>query len=530
MKKINILVICIIFILSTGCKKFLDVNENPNGPSSADPALYLPSIQTGFASGIQFDARLIAPYIQNFLRLEAGQTYNVHGYIRSSDFGGELWRNVYWRGGQNITDVIKASRSQKKWDILGTGLVLRAWGWQNLTDYHGEIVVTEAFDSSKNTFKYDKEEVVYAEVKRLLNESITELSKSSDGVGSSLFKRFDLMYKGDRTKWMKFAYGILAVNAHNLSKKASYNPDSVIFFVDRAFASNADDAIVPFEGLTTSDANFFGTKRNNMGGYGQSAFIVRIMDSAVFTGAPDPRRLIMLAPSLDGKFRGLNPVTGQSTTLANAPTGVRNIWGLPLGFGAPVGSQGRYLFQDNAGFPLMTYSMLQFIKAEAAFIKGDKVMALAAYKNAINAHMDFVQNGMTAPGATTSGGTFKFNNDATINTAFNTEKTAFLANTNVIPVSANDLTQSMILLQKYIALWGYGFIETWNDLRKQDYDGTVFTSFALPSIFFPDNSNKPAYRVRPRYNSEYVWNIDALTEIGGFEPDFHTKKPWMFQP
>jgi hypothetical protein len=329
---------------------------------------------------------------------------------------------------------------------------------------------------------------------------------------------------------MKFAYGILAVNAHNLSKKASYNPDSVIFFVDRAFASNADDAIVPFEGLTTSDANFFGTKRNNMGGYGQSAFIVRIMDSAVFTGAPDPRRLIMLAPSLDGKFRGLNPVTGQSTTLANAPTGVRNIWGLPLGFGAPVGSQGRYLFQDNAGFPLMTYSMLQFIKAEAAFIKGDKVMALAAYKNAINAHMDFVQNGMTAPGATTSGGTFKFNNEATINTDFNTEKTAFLANTNVIPASVNNLTQSMILLQKYIALWGYGFIETWNDLRKQDYDGTVFTSFALPSIFFPDNSNKPAYRVRPRYNSEYVWNIDALTEIGGFEADFHTKKPWIFQP
>ncbi|MEJ7671797.1 MAG: hypothetical protein WKF59_03605 [Chitinophagaceae bacterium] len=52
---------------SLGCKKYLDINNNPNGPSQADPALYLPSIQANYAQGIQFDARLIGPYLQNFL-------------------------------------------------------------------------------------------------------------------------------------------------------------------------------------------------------------------------------------------------------------------------------------------------------------------------------------------------------------------------------------------------------------------------------------------------------------------------------
>jgi hypothetical protein len=87
-------------------------------------------------------------------------------------------------------------------------------------------------------------------------------------------------------------------------------------------------------------------------------------------------------------------------------------------------------------------------------------------------------------------------------------------------------------MQKYIAQWGWAFVETWNDLRRYDYSTTVFTGFTLPatSLLPTDNGGKYAYRVRPRYNSEYIWNIDALTAIGGFDRDFHTKKMWFHQP
>ena len=55
-----------------------------------------------------------------------------------------------------------------------------------------------------------------------------------------------------------------------------------------------------------------------------------------------------------------------------------------------ITTPGRYIFRDKAKFPIMTYAEIQFIKAEAAFIKGDKAMALAAYKKGIEASIDFV--------------------------------------------------------------------------------------------------------------------------------------------
>jgi hypothetical protein len=521
MKKIIILLTGIFLITSSGCKKYLDINNNPNGPSQADPALYLPSIQMQYAQGIQFDGRLIGAYSQNILSSSASSLVDLHGYSRASDFGGSMWRSVYWKGGLNTMDLINNAKAQSKWDIMGAGLALQAYGWQMLTDYHGPIILKEAFDPAKNTFNYDTEDTVYAYVKRECMDALAELNKSDGAVGSPLFIRFDQIYKGDRNKWRKFVNGILAINAHHLIKKPFYKADEVIAYVDQALSSNADNAIVPFAGTIADDASGFGpltVGTNTFGTYGQSGFIVRLTDGTVF-GIKDPRQPIMLVPSTDGTFRGLNPGSGQSSTVSSSPTGVRSLFGTTLGSNtitqSTPGSVGKYLFNDKAGFPLMTYDELQFIKAEAAFSKGDKALALTAYKAGVNASLDFVRS---------------YTTDATLIANFNTQRTLFLANPAVIPLTEADLTINQILLQKFIALWGWGFIETWTDLRKYDYSNTVYTTFALPTTFFTDNNNKPAYRVRPRYNSEYLWNIPALTAIGGFDVDYHTKKIWIQLP
>jgi hypothetical protein len=463
--------------------------------------------------------------------ITTGAERDLQGYVRSSDFGGELWRNVYWKGGFNTLDMINIAREQKKWDIAGVGLALQAYGWQYLTDYSGEIILKEAFDVTKSTFAYDIQDTVYAVVDRLCKEALVELNKSSDGVGSPAFVKFDMMYKGDRNKWIKFVNGILAHNAHHLIKKSFYKPQDVINYVNASFANNTDDALVPFLGTSSTDANPQGPRRQNFGSYGQSAFIVRLTGGNVFSGAVDPRQAVMLNPSTDGTFRGLNPGAGQSTAVSNSASGVRSVWNGTLGTNPTAGTGGKYLFNDNAPFPLMTYAELQFIKAEAALKMNDKATAFDAYKKGVNAHFDFVQNGATAPGASStpnnlSAGPYSFGAPAT----FAAQRATYLANTAVIPANENNLTINQIMLQKYIALWGWGYIETWTDLRKFDYDPAIFTSWAMPPSFFVDNAGKPAYRIRPRYNSEYVWNIDALNKINGFNPDYHTYKMWIQLP
>ena len=95
----------------------------------------------------------------------------------------------------------------------------------------------------------------------------------------------------------------------------------------------------------------------------------------------------MLSPSPDGCYRGLDPnITGfGALAAAQQPNNFSRLcryrWGC-----CPA----RYLFADKSKIPLMTYAQLQFVKAEAALRAGDQATALAAYRNGISAHIDWV--------------------------------------------------------------------------------------------------------------------------------------------
>jgi hypothetical protein len=169
-----------------------------------------------------------------------------------------------------------------------------------------------------------------------------------------------------------------------------------------------------------------------------------------------------------------------------------------------------------------TYAQLQFVKAEAAYKMGDLGTARTAYLNGISAHIDFV-NARNADAA---------NPSLTQITA--AEKAAFLASPAIAPAT---ITLSHIMCQKFIAQWGWGHNELWMDMRRYHYtdmdpvSGTqVFRGFSIPTNLYPDNGGKAVQRLRPRYNSEYVWNRAGLDAIGGLAVDYHTKPIWIIQP
>jgi hypothetical protein len=508
MKKIlSILGLSVLLTGLSSCDKYLDVNVNPANPEAVEAALLLAPMQAQFAEAIQWDARYIGAYVQNWQSFSAGNVWDLHGYVRNSDAGGQLWRNVYWKGGRNLVNLINDAQAGQKWDYLGVGKIMQAWGWQMLTDVHGDIIIKEAFDldPNKNTFSYDSQEFAYQEVQRLCTEALTDLARTDGAVSATQLARGDLIYKGDRTKWVKFAYGLLALNMQHLSKKSAlYNPDKVIEYVDKALASNADDAFVPFAGSATTDASFFAPQRNNLGVYGQSQYIVELMNGTRYPGVIDPRMPVMLQASPDGVYRGIALGAGQSTAIPAAQR-VLNVWGLQLNTAPPAGTPGKYVFTNQGTqFPVMTYAQLQFVKAEAAFLKGDKALALDAYRKGIVAHLTYCG----VPAA---------------------ERDRYVASPLVVPASSA-LTLAQIMNQKYIAQWGWGFLEQWTDLRRYDYNADAFPNFQLPLLYFTDNNGKPVQRLRPRFNSEYLWNIEALTAVGGFDIDYHTKPMWFSQP
>ena len=523
MKKLFATLLVGSLALTASCKDFLDVNTNPNAPQAASANLYLPPMLHWWVSSPQWDGRFVGRYTQQYIFVSSSPTtWDRQGYDPGSDNGAMQWRDVYWTFGQNLVNMMTQAEAEERWDVLGVGYVLKGWGWMALSGHHGEIIVKEAIDQSKFFFNYDTEEYAYTETLRLFDKAIENLKRTDGAVNAAYLGKGDKIYAGDRTKWLKVAYGLKALTLNRFSNKASYKPADVIANVNLSFSSNADDALLLFPATVNDDRNFFGPTRNNMTSYRQTYFAVGLMDGTQFGGAVDPRMSRMLSPAPDGVYRGLDPALGTNGALSTAQR-PNNIWGTAV---RPAsGEPTRYIFDDKSRSPVMTYAQLQFVKAEAAYRMGDKATALAAYKNGIAAHIDFVN---------------ARNLDASSNASQITaaEKAAFLADPNIVPATAAGLTLTHIMSQKYIAQWGWGFNEVWMDMRRYHYTDIdpasgrqVYPGFVLPTTtMYGDNAGKPVQRVRPRFNSEYVWNLESLKKIGGDAADYHTKPLWITQP
>jgi hypothetical protein len=323
-----------------------------------------------------------------------------------------------------------------------------------------------------------------------------------------------------------------------------------------------DDFLIPFDAQKNDDANFYGTFRDNLTVLRQSNFIVKLLDGSTLSGSNawanrDPRMKHMLSASHDttngnGGYRGVDPgigdpadltqallpwyrydptVAAQLTNYNNARKKVAALWGDTIYTNPSANNFStnyrKYLFGDRVVYPIMTASEIQFMKAEAAMKKADAGTAYTAYKAGINFHFDFINRA-----GYNRGNAQLFNqNPIPVN-----ERNAYLASPNVIQ-SAAGLRLQDIMLQKYIALWGWGCFETFVDMRRYHYvdldpatGQQVYFGFTLPATIAPENLGKLVYRVRPRFNSEYVWNRDELLRIGALNGDYHTYECWFSQP
>jgi hypothetical protein len=511
----------VIMAGGSSCKKYLDTAfPNPNKPTQVDPDVAFPSIENIMARGVMFDSRFTNRYVQYWAHTTAGVSWDLMGYDPGTDNGGDQWRTHYYSFGQNLLNVIRDGRNSGRPAYAGAGYALFAWSWLVLTDNHGEVILKEAFRADQLTFKFDTQPEVYDYVKQLTDSALFYLEEAKNQAPTSFTNGDQFIYNGDISKWIKFVYAVKAKVYHRYYLKSDYKADSVIAFVDKAFASNADNATVKIPGTNpfTDGLNFYGPTRGNLQVYRATDWLMNLMNGTIFSGAVDPRLRFLFKPHTDGAFRGI-PIgrgIGFYATALQPP----NFWGF-YSVAAPAGgvdTGARSFFKNTSPFPVVTYPELQFIKAEAAYKKNDMATAYAAYIAGINGSFALLE-GLTGYEPITAAG-----------------KAAYLANPAVNPATPGALTLSQIMLQKYLALYPYGAEEIWVDMRRYAYSDAVYTGFKFPSTssgalnFYTDNAGKPAYRIRPRYNSEYLWNAEELARIGATLPTYHTEIPWFAKP
>jgi len=529
-----------LLVFGSCSKKIDEAYLNPNATTRVPVETLLPGIignmvgsssAQGSAYGTANDGLYIGRYVQFWATNTTGNQYDqMGGATGGSDLLGSIWAMHYYGMGQNLGRMIDWAAEEGKTDFVGVGYAIRAWSWLTMTNMYGEAILYQAFDANRLVFDYDSQEDIYAEVRRLCHRAISNLNTATSS--PQLAQADAFFYGGNLDKWKKFVYSVLARSFNHLTNKSIYNPDSVIYYANLGINNVTDNAAAKFAASGLSGTfNFFGPFRSNVGALRQSRFISNLMTgiNPRFLGLNDPRAPYIIRENTNGTYKGIRPNKGSDGLVtADQP---QNFWGGAFTSTTAPGTDVtcRYIFRNGAPFPIITAAEVHFMKAEAYLRKGGAfaAQALQSYKDGINASFDMLIN------------TPDYQNSVPLALQITpAARAAYLANPVAVP-AAGSLTRSHIMLQKFVAMYGFGLTETWVDIRRYHYTdldpatgNQVYADFTPPSglDLYTDNKGNLVYRARPRYNSEFLYNIVALDAVGGRSLNYHTKEQWFSKP
>ncbi|EOR95888.1 : hypothetical protein [Arcticibacter svalbardensis MN12-7] len=332
----------------------------------------------------------------------------------------------------------------------GMAEVMAAYNLALITDLYGDAPYLEAGDYSVSlTPKVDKQEVIYQAILAYINSAIVDLQKTdsnlSGGPGSN-----DLLYSGNKAKWLKFAHGLKARYTMRLIKKSTkVNADlqTVIDEVNQSFASVTDQAAFGIYDENNINPTFdFQWSRDDL------AASRSMVDKLIERNDPRLRR-----DFIDADWVQVAAVTtGDDAYELMAINGANDE-------AQYVYNTSVFMFSQTAPTLLLSYHEILFLKAEAMSRLGQSSAAIASIlKEAVVAAIAnseiSVEAGLHAP---TVGDLEE------TSAAINPTEAASYFDTSVLPLFlANPLKE--IMNQKYISFFGASgeSVEAYNDIRR----------------------------------------------------------------
>ncbi|WP_069131136.1 SusD/RagB family nutrient-binding outer membrane lipoprotein [Rhodohalobacter halophilus] len=426
-----------VFVLTTlmalGCSDYLDINEDPNNPTSApiEGLMYQTTFET--TRNTQRVGSTTSFFVQHFASPNTATSTDIHEPV---SYGG-TWSNLYFNIGDLVTLIGQADEIGAP-HYSGVAKVLKAYNLSLLVNMFGDVPYSEAFNSETLQPAYDSSESIYNVILQDINDAITELGAAESAASPA---GDDMIFGGDLAAWTRTAYSLQARFLNHYSKLGNYDPGAVLDAVDNGFTSNDDDFEMGFFDESNASNNpWYRVAVNNAGlllGGWLSEQTVNQLNGDTY-GVFDPRIEFITEPVSDeddprfGEYVGTRNGAGRGD---DPEQGVRAV--------LAVGSY--YASGPTDPLENMTYAELKFIEAEAALADNQPVRAYEAYEEGIRSHME------------------KLGVDqAAIDDYWNEPE-------------VSDVTQfgiDKIMKEKYIATFLNP--ETWNDARRYDYQYADF--------------------------------------------------------
>ena len=453
MRKLILFLIIPLFISSSACKKYLDVNKSPNNPEKVPPSVLLPQTTIGIAFANANDLSRATSVIIQHLAGTGTQSSDYDVYKLEGYFDNQWNLELYNGAVNNLVKLIEENQEANP-QYAGIAKLEMAYAFSMLTDLWGDVPYSQAGLGLKYlTPRFDKQQDIYlgnaadslVSLFDLVRAGMADLDKTS----ILKPKNDDIVYGGDLAKWKRLGNTLLLKFAIQISNRnpalAKSTIDAVIAGNNYINANNLDFE-VPFGGTGNQNPLY------------SFNFLNRPTDQILSL------RLLNLSKSLNDTVRLAKYFTKPGNAFVAYDNG--NTVSSPT---ANNRSKYNTFVTGAAGEAparLLGFAQMNFMLAESALILGTAGDPNTWYQAGIKANM-------TKVGMTTAEIDSYFQDNPTVVT---------LAGT------IEDM-RKQIITQKYISWIGNG-VEAFNDYRR-----TGYPVLALPRNAAGHNPNVITYTV-----------------------------------
>lgn len=478
----NIILIASAVVMLSSCRKFLDINTNPNEATNATAQLILPQAIVATASqvnGYNTTGAQLGGHMANaggYGGFGSSVTYSFSTADHSGRWGFFDVLNDY----QLIINKSEGDPSLRYFSAVAR--IMRAHGFQMLVDQYNSIPYSAALKGVTGlTPTYDDPVVIYKDLADEIDKAIDTINVGLASVVSptALSTATDPMFKGDMAKWKQFANTLKLKVMVTGNGKVTFSAKNKTF--DAAGFLTTDALVNPvYQRLAGKQNPKWATWAfSETGSDGNKAWMPTTFMMAFYHGEKllDPGRgaaIYYTYPSTPTNKLGF-----EATSVVSSPSG--SFW-YPSSNrdGKTAGNARGVLKGPDAGMPIITSAESYFLQAEAVvrgILTGN---AQTLFENGILASYTYLYS---LPNGTISG-----NPSSDFTTYKSDNSSSFLVNWSLATTTAQKI--EAIITQKYIAMNMVNSDVAWNDYRRTKYPTLVNTPGATGVQTFASTQSK----------------------------------------
>ncbi|WP_199141997.1 SusD/RagB family nutrient-binding outer membrane lipoprotein, partial [Pedobacter sp. ASV12] len=209
-KLFNIFIVGTLVFAASSCKKYLDINENPNSATTNTPSLVFPQALASTAGSIVTynDAGAWMGGNQaNAGGVGGWGTVWSYNYTTATNNG--MWTGTYNNANDYQYIINNTSLTDATVNFNAAARIMKSFLFIRLVDNYGSLPYSEALKGPANiTPKYDKDSEIYKAIYDDLTAAIAGIDANVVGatpIAVSGTNAVDILFKGDMSKWRAFA-------------------------------------------------------------------------------------------------------------------------------------------------------------------------------------------------------------------------------------------------------------------------------------------------------------------------------------